>query len=255
MSLELIRPGTNFSFIGYRYYAFAFSGLMILVSILSIAFHGGLNLGVDFQGGLLIQARFSDPAVTPDSVWETFAASPFAVSSVQDFGQSGDTEYLINLNATGDAPDGDLSLLASAVLNERYGADKVEIRRQEMVGPKVGADLRQKALYAIFYAILIIIIYISGRFEKRWGTPLLFCAILLGVIYLVSLFAVGVGALIITALIVTVITCYFMKFSFALGGILALLHDIIITTGAFSLMGKEITLSFVAAVLTIIGYS
>jgi preprotein translocase subunit SecF len=83
----------------------------------------------------------------------------------------------------------------------------------------------------------------------------LFAAILLGIVNLVGLFKVGVGSLIITALMVTIITCYFMRFSFALGGIIALLHDIIITVGIFSLLNKEITISFVAAILTIIGYS
>jgi preprotein translocase subunit SecF len=135
------------------------------------------------------------------------------------------------------------------------GKTNVNVRREEMVGPKVGQDLRQKALYAIFYSLLIIIIYISGRFEKKWFISAAFVAILLGVIYLVSLFGVGVGTLIITAVIVTLVTCYFLKFTFALGGILALIHDVIITTGVFSILDKEITLSFVAAILTIIGYS
>jgi preprotein translocase subunit SecF len=143
-----------------------------------------------------------------------------------------------------------MSLLTGAL-----GAENVELRREEMVGPKVGGDLRQKALYAIYYSILMIIIYISGRFEQKWGLSALFMAILIGAVNLVSLFGVGVGALIVIAVIVTLITCYVLKFSYALGSILALIHDVIITTGIFSILNKEITLSFVAAILTIIGYS
>ncbi|MDR1313588.1 MAG: protein translocase subunit SecF [Deltaproteobacteria bacterium] len=255
MTVELIKPGVNVNFIGNRKWAFLFSGLMILVSIVSIIAHKGLNLGVDFQGGSLIQARFADPSATPDAVREALSGAGFNVSSVQDYGQGGENEYLINVQNDEGSGDAGLSGRAVSALNAAFGADKVEVRRQEMVGPKVGADLRQKALYAVYYSVLIIIIYITGRFEKRWGTALMFAAILLGAVYLVSLFKVGVGALIITSLMVTCVTCYFMRFTFALGGILALMHDVVITTGAFSLLEKEITLSFVAAVLTIIGYS
>ncbi|MDR1041945.1 MAG: protein translocase subunit SecF [Deltaproteobacteria bacterium] len=253
--MEFIKPGVNFDFIGNRRWAFLFSGTMILISIISIIAHKGLNLGVDFQGGSLIQARFASPAPAPNDVREALDAAGFSVSGVQDYGQGGETEYLINVQNDQGSGDTELSARAVKAMESAFGAQNIEIRRQEMVGPKVGADLRQKALYAVYYSVLIIIIYITGRFEKRWGTALLFAAILLGAIYIVSLFGVGVGTLIVTALIVTCVTCYFMRFTFALGGILALMHDVIITTGVFSLLNKEITLSFVAAILTIIGYS
>ncbi|MDR1081280.1 MAG: protein translocase subunit SecF [Deltaproteobacteria bacterium] len=255
MTVELIKPGVNVDFIGNRKWAFLFSGAMILISVISIIAHKGLNLGVDFQGGSLIQARFAEDSATPYAVREALAEAGFNVSSVQYYGEGGEREYLINVQNSEGSGDTGLSGRVVDALSAAFGADGVEIRRQEMVGPKVGADLRQKALYAVYYSVLIIIIYITGRFEKRWGTAVLFASILIGAIYLVSLFGVGVGTLIITSLIVTCITCYFMRFTFALGGILALMHDVIITTGAFSLLDKEITLSFVAAILTIIGYS
>jgi preprotein translocase subunit SecF len=256
MSLELIKPNINLNFIGNRRYAFVLSGVLIFISLMSIILHKGLNLGVDFRGGFLIQARFTDSSITQDSLRDVFTQGGFVVSSIQDFGLSTEgIEYLINLQNLPDETTQNISQKASALLSENFGADKVEMRRQEMVGPKVGEDLKQKALYAVYYSILIIIIYISGRFEQKWGTPFIFAAILLGVVNLVSLFNVGVGYLIITALIVTIIACYYLRFSYALGGILALIHDIIITTGIFSLLNKEITLSFVAAILTIIGYS
>ncbi|MDR1677707.1 MAG: protein translocase subunit SecF [Deltaproteobacteria bacterium] len=253
MSFELIKPNSNYNFIGNRYKAFVLSGLLILISIVSMIYHKGLNLGVDFKGGLLLQFRLDeDPGA--EKLRELFASEGFVTSSLQKFGDLGN-EYLVNINSGPALEEQTLSQAAISVLESSLGQDKVEIRREEMVGPKVGQDLRQKALYAIYYSILIIIIYISGRFEQKWGTSALFVAILLGVIYIAGLFGVGVGSLILVALIVTLITCYVLKFSFALGGIIALIHDVIITTGIFSLMNKEITLSFVAAILTIIGYS
>jgi preprotein translocase subunit SecF len=253
MSIELIKPNSNFNFIGNRHKAFALSAALILISIASLVYHRGLNLGVDFRGGLLLQFRLDqDPGA--EELRRLFSEAGFAVSSLQGFGDDGD-EYLANLSAGPAAEGQNLSKAAVALLEGGLGQNKVEVRREEMVGPKVGQDLQQKALYAIYYSILIIIIYISGRFEKKWGTSALFVGILLGVIYLVGLLGVGVGHLIVVALIVTLITCYYLKFSFALGGIIALIHDVIITVGLFSLLDKEITLSFVAAVLTIIGYS
>ncbi|MDR2339802.1 MAG: protein translocase subunit SecF [Deltaproteobacteria bacterium] len=255
MPIEIIKPNSDYNFIGNRRYAFILSGILILASVLSVVIHGGLNLGVDFRGGLLVQVRFQGQAVDPERVRATLLDAGLNVSSVQDFGNSGGNEYLIQLQNIEGSGDESLVVNVNQALLKGFGEGGYEVRRQEMVGPKVGADLRQKALYAIYYAILMIIIYITGRFQQRWFQAIIFAGVLLGVVNLVGLFGVGVGALIITAIAVTVVFLYFMRFSFALGGIIALLHDVVITTGIFSIMGKEITLSFVAAVLTIIGYS
>jgi preprotein translocase subunit SecF len=101
----------------------------------------------------------------------------------------------------------------------------------------------------------MMVIYISGRFEQKWGSAAVFVGALLGVIYLASLFGVSMVYLIGLALLVTLALCYVLKFEYALGAILALLHDVIVTVGLFALLDKEITLSFVAAILTIVGYS
>ncbi|MDR1607001.1 MAG: protein translocase subunit SecF [Deltaproteobacteria bacterium] len=252
MSLEIVKPGVNINFVGNRHFAFALSGLFILASIISVIWNQGLNLGVDFRGGLNIQVLLTDPKLGADDLRAALTEGGLTISSIQDFG-AGQNEYLVNIQPEGDSQG--LAKKANTVLIETFGADKAQLRRQEMVGPKVGDDLRQKALYAIYYSILMIIIYISGRFEQKWGTSAIFMAILIGVVYLVSLFGVGVGTLIIIALIVTLITCYCLKFSYALGSIIALIHDVVITTGLFSMLNKEITLTFVAAILTIIGYS
>jgi preprotein translocase subunit SecF len=252
MSLEIVKPGVNINFVGNRNYAFVVSGLLILASVISIAWNQGLNLGVDFRGGLNLQVLLADQSVQAEELRRILSEGGLEISSLQDFGEE-KREYLINVRP--DAEGQNLSKKAMGLLTGALGAENVELRREEMVGPKVGGDLRQKALYAIYYSILMIIIYISGRFEQKWGLSALFMAILIGVVYLVSLFGVGVGTLIVIALIVTLITCYVMRFSYALGSILALIHDVVITTGIFSILNKEITLTFVAAILTIIGYS
>jgi preprotein translocase subunit SecF len=251
MSLEIVKPGVNFNFVGNRYYAFVFSGILILASVISVIWHQGLNLGVDFRGGLNIQILVNDPLVNADSLRTILDDGGIDVSSLQNFGE-GQNEYLINIRTQEEGLA--VSHQAVNLLTSALG-DKIEVRREEMVGPKVGGDLRQKALYAIYYSILMIIIYISGRFEQKWGTSALFMAILIGIVYIMSLLGVGVGTLLIIAIMVTIVTCYAMKFSYALGSILALIHDVVITAGVFSLLNKEITLSFVAAILTIIGYS
>ena len=259
MTFELIKPGININFIGRRHIAFAISGLLILICLGSIAFKG-LQMGIDFAGGLLVQARFSQ-SVDPDQIREALAKADLPAPSIQGFGEAGDNEYLINLQADESDMESDvatetsLSQKVSDSLTAHFGAGQVEIRRVEMVGPKVGADLRQKAMSALYYSILMILIYISGRFEHKWGTSAVLVGALLAAVYLASLIGISMIYLIILAVVVTVILCYALKFEYALGAILALLHDVIVTVGVFSLLDKEITLSFVAAILTIAGYS
>jgi preprotein translocase subunit SecF len=130
-----------------------------------------------------------------------------------------------------------------------------EIRRLEMVGPQVGKDLQEKALFAIFYSLLFIAIYISGRFELKWVVSGVMTAALTGAVYLFSLFQVSVAFLIAAALVVTLLLFWTLNLRYAMGAIVALIHDIIITVGVFSLMEKEFSLPIIAALLTIIGYS
>ena len=131
----------------------------------------------------------------------------------------------------------------------------VDIRRVEMVGPQVGKDLREKALFAMFYALLFIAIYISGRFELKWILSIVMAGALMGAVYLLSIFNVSVPYLIAAALMVTLFLFWFLELKYAMGAIVALIHDVTITVGIFSLFGKEFTLPIIAALLTIIGYS
>lgn len=259
MSFEIIKPGIHIDFMGHRYLCMGISGLIILVCLGSLLFKG-LVMGIDFAGGILVQARFSE-AVEPDQIRQALAEANLPMPSVQSFGEAGDNEYLLNLQvdeeAEGDVSHGGTTLNQQVTdsLVAHFGADKVEIRKVEMVGPKVGQDLRQKAMSALYYSLLMILIYISGRFEQKWGTSAVMVAGLLLALYLLSLAGISMVYLIIIALAITLALCFVLRFEYALGAILALLHDSIITVGVFSLLDKEITLSFVAAVLTIVGYS
>ena len=250
--MEFIRPGTRFNFVGLRKYAVVVSGILILVSIVVLIIHGGPNLGVDFKGGTLVQVRV--PAqVGAGELREGLESIGLEGVEVQRFGEPGESEYIIRV----DVAETGLERLSDQIkegLQGRFGSDTVEIRRVEMVGPKAGKELTDKALFALFFAILFIAVYISGRFEMKW-MPSALMAISIGIPSYLLKDVVGLSYLIFLVVIITLGLCTVLRFRFALGAVAALIHDVIITVGAFSLTGKEFTLPIIAALLTIIGYS
>jgi len=250
--MQFIKSGTNIDFVGKRKFAYGLSLAMILISIASLVLHGGPRFGIDFVGGTLIQVKFQK-AVQIKDIKSGLDAIAIGNSSVQYFGERGDNEYLIRTDLTAASGDNFSDRVRNA-LTEAAGAP-AEIRRLEMVGPQVGKDLRQKALFAIFYALLFIAIYISGRFEFKWILTGIMAAAIMGAVYFLSLFDVSIPILIIVALLVTLFFFWLFNLKYAMGAIAALLHDVIITVGIFSITGKEFTLPIIAALLTIIGYS
>jgi preprotein translocase subunit SecF len=249
--MEIIRPGTNIDFIGKRYIAYVLSGLILAVTIVMLIWRG-LNFGVDFTGGLLIQVKF-DQKRTPDEIRKALQPVQLEGSIIQEYGEGDQVEYLIHTTKT----DIDLQVLREKLeqaLTIEFGKN-VEIRRVEMVGPKVGKDLRQKALFAIYYTLLLLAIYISGRFEAKWLMSVIMAGALAMVVVIASGFGVSVIGLIVIALIVTLGLCCFLKLKYAFGAIVSLIHDVMITVGAFVLTDREFSLSVVAAILTIVGYS
>ena len=164
-TMEFIKPGTHIDFIGRRKIAFAVSGMFIIATIILLIWRDGPNFGVDFSGGVLVQVKL-DQKHTPTEIKSALAAIHLEDSIIQEFGEEGQHEYLIRVRETNIELAGLNDKIKNALTSE-FGQG-VEIRRVEMVGPKVGEDLRQKALFAIFYAILFIAIYISGRFELKW---------------------------------------------------------------------------------------
>ena len=204
--MEFIKSGTKIDFMGKRRGAFIISAVLIIAGIVSLIVHGGPNYGIDFAGGTVIQIRFSQP-VSPSEIRESLKDAALG-GTIQRFGAEGIGEYLIRMQTTSSDLEG-LSAQINDALAERFGEGTFEIRRTEMVGPKVGKDLRKKGLQAIIAALIGILIYISIRFKLR----------------------------------------------FAVGAVVALAHDVLITIGVFSLADKEFSLPVLAALLTIVGYS
>lgn len=250
--MQFIKPDININFIGRRKLAFVFSIIMLAVSIGSLILHGGPRLGIDFQGGTLIQIKFVGP-VGIDAIKAGLGRVGLGKSSVQQFGEQQDNEYLIRTESSVATTEGFTSDVKQALDNET--GSEAEIRRVEMVGPQVGQDLREKALFAMFYALLFITIYISGRFELKWLLSGVVAVALIGAVYVFTLFNVSIPVLIVAALIVTLILFWFLELKYAMGAIVALIHDVTITVGLFSIFDKEFTLAIIAALLTIIGYS
>jgi len=204
--MELIPPNTHIDFIGKKKYTIWISAVAILISFGSIFLHGGLRYGVDFAGGLLIQIRFSKP-VSISEIRNTMEAMGSKEANVQNFG--GENEFLIRVEKTSEDVE-EVSKKIQASLQERFKDNAFEIRRVEAVGPKVGKDLKTKALWAVGLSLVAILIYVAWRFKQV---------------------------------------------SYGLGGIVALFHDVIVTYGAISIFNLEYSLSLLAVILTIIGFS
>lgn len=203
--MELIRPNTNIDFVGRAKIAIMASLVIIVIGIASLVFKGGPAYGIDFAGGTLVQIKFSGNTSAAD-LRSALDELDLRGLSIQQFGDHAN-EYLVRVQ------EGEnLATLAGQIQNtleKRYGAGQLEIRRTEMVGPQVGKDLREKGVQAIIFSIIGMLIYVSFRFQFRFG----------------------------------------------LGAVVALVHDVLITLTAFSLLNLEIDLTIIAAFLTIVGYS
>ena len=204
---EIIKPGTKFDFMRRKGIALLFSGIVMLIGIISLILHGGPNYGIDFAGGTLVQVKFSQP-VAIDAIRGAMQEGGLEGSSVQGFEAEGKGEYLIRLQM-GSSDLAGLSTTIKEALTKRFDEKEFEIRRVEMVGPKVGKDLRTKGIMATIFAMIGMLIYISFRFDFR----------------------------------------------FAVGAVIAVFHDVIVTIGVLSLFGIEFSILILAALLTIVGYS
>ena len=249
---------THINFTGAKKIAFCVSIALIVVSILSLVIHKGPRYGVDFSGGSALQIKF-EGSVDIAAIKKGLKPAGLAGASVQQFGNKDDNEFQIRTNQAF-MTDSNFAPMIKRVLGDSTGV-VVRDLSLDMVGPQVSKDLRQSALLAMFYALLFIIIYISGRFELKWGISGAMAAILGGAIYgmsqlqSIAFVSSGMPFLIMFALILSIFLCWYLKLKFAMGAIIALVHDITITVGIFSLLNIEFTLPIIAALLTIIGYS
>ena len=186
----------------YKLFTLISSGLAI-ISILLLIFKG-LNFGIDFKGGTLIELRAIDKQINISSLRSSFSKMNLGDVAIKNFGE--DYDFLIKFEKKG--PEKNLIQNIKKDLNASIGSG-YEIRRVENVGPKVSAELLKGGLIAIAVSLGAMLFYIWIRFEWQ----------------------------------------------FSIGAILALFHDVLITMGIFSLIGLEVNLSIVAAILTIVGYS
>ena len=207
MNFRLVADNTNVPFLSFRKIAYAVSGALALLTIVLLPTKG-LNFGIDFKGGTMIEARMPGDAADLATMRSTLNGLDLGEVALQEFGSP--TDVLIRV----EQQDGDQKAQQAAVdqvkqsLAQTFGED-ISYRRVEFVGPKVSTELFWAGAEAVLFALLAILAYIWFRFEWQ----------------------------------------------FAVGSIVALVHDVMLTLGIFSLLGLEFNLATVAALLTIVGYS
>ena len=163
--MKILSSDTHFDFMGKIKTAMTISGLVILVGLGSVALSGGLKYGIDFAGGTLIQLQFKT-APDIEVIRDGLKTIALGESTIQEFGSKRD--ILIRVQRSEEK----LEAVGSKVRNSlsgKFNKDDITIARVEMVGPKVGRDLREKALLSILYAVIGIVMYISWRFELQYA--------------------------------------------------------------------------------------
>ena len=194
----------DIQFINY-FRIFNFVSLILIIISIGSIFYKGLNFGVDFKGGTLIELRVENTEIGIGDVRQSFIKMNLGDVNVKNFGEKKD--YLIKFEKTDKNKENFIENI-KIELSKDIG-NNFSFRRVENVGPKVSGELLRSGLIAIVLSLSAMLIYIWIRFEWQ----------------------------------------------FSLGAIIALIHDVIITIGFFSILEFEINLSIVAAVLTIVGYS
>jgi preprotein translocase subunit SecF len=251
------KKGFYFDFIGNRNIAFVISIVTIVLGIGSVIVKGGFDLGIEFAGGTLIEIRFSElPGV--DVIRSAVESAGFKNAVIQRVAD--EQTVLIRIpNPEPGAGQGegdigqDQGKKITAALQSAFGGESLkDVLRVEQVGPQVGGELRRSAQLSLLFAIAGMVLYISWRFESKFALPIF----LIGVAAIVlSSWSTAISVIIVLALVVLLIACIVFKYHFALAAIVALIHDVFVTVGALSLTRREMTLTVVAAILTIIGYS
>lgn len=160
---ELVPAGTRFDFVGMRPYAIVISGVLVLAAVALWVVRGGPNYGIDFVGGTMVHLRFRDGGGAA-KVRDLLGAAGYADAELQDLG-GGQHEFLVRL-AGGGTGGGDVAKEVVAALARESGPEAFEVLRSEMVGPKVGKQLRRKAILAVLASTLMMGIYLAVRFRS-----------------------------------------------------------------------------------------
>ncbi len=180
--LRIVPAETAINFIGRRLIAFAFSAALILGS-LGLAFGSGLNLGIDFLGGILLEVKTDGPADVA-KLRSDLGALGLGEVSLQEFGSPDVVLIRVQRQEGGD----EAQQAAIKTIRGALGEHVVEYRRTETVGPTVGAELKEAAMWAIGSAILAILVYIWFRFEWQFGIAAII-ALIHDVLTTIGLFA------------------------------------------------------------------
>ena len=200
----------NINFTGTHKFAYIFSGILLVLSLLEITVNG-LNYGIDFKGGLEFVMEFDQPVQVKDvrsSLTEPLGVAP----EVKKFGSNRD----ILVRADIDRDINEVQNIFLSTFHETFPNNPVKIIKTDVVGPRFAEDLKWGALKAIIFSLVLIFIYILARF-KNW--------------------------------------------TYSLGAVVALFHDVIITLGLFTILSDimpfnmQIDQAIIAAFLTIVGYS
>lgn len=206
----------NFNILRLRRGAFIGSILVILIGLGSTITKGGYNLGIDFSGGTLLELHFN-PSVPVGDIRKSLSNVELddqfvdlRQSEIKEFGTPNDILIRVEEEAKGTQMADAIKTVLKSQFGENIGDETQWLRRQEAVGPKIGAELKWDAIKAILLSLILIVLYIWWRFKQ---------------------------------------------IQFGIAAVVALLHDVLITLGVFSLTNKEISLGIVASLLTIVGYS
>ncbi len=201
--LRIVPDDTKFDFMRFRRISFPLSALMSILAI-TLYFTHGLNFGIDFKGGMLIEVQSKVGDADLAKMRSTLGGLGLGEVQLQQFGPPNDV--LIRI---GEQPGGDEA--QQAAVNKVRGAlgNEVEYRRVEVVGPRVSGELLSYGVIGLMLAILCILVYLWFRFEWQ----------------------------------------------FALGAMIANVHDLVLTVGFMSITGVDFDLTSIAALLTILGYS
>jgi preprotein translocase subunit SecF len=253
---------TTFDFVGNRNIAFLISIVVIVVGLGSIVANGGLHWGIDFVGGTLIEVEFREvPSI--DTIRSALQTIDKGNALIQHVGDG----YIVLIRLQNPTSSGNLSQDASVpdvsediprLLEATFGQGRFEVLRFEEVGPQIGIELQESAELAILFTFAGLVFYISWRFESKFALP----------VALIAVVTIGLSSwdalpaqewmlpiLIVVATIAVLGVCVAFEYPFAFAAIVALIHDVLVTVGSLSLTDREITLTVVAALLTIIGYS
>ena len=214
--MQIIKD-SKIDFMNKSRFTILLSGALILAGIFSLIINNGPKLSIDFKGGTLVAVQYTKPININDlrsqlkNVNINGQSFDFSTSEIKHFGDNSNVSVRIaNLENEPEKFSQNFIDILKDIYPDALPENKDDfILSIDKVSPKVGSELSGKAIMAIIYAITLILIYISFRFE----------------------------------------------FTYAIGAIAAIAHDVIITLGVFSILGYEISLSIIAAFLTIVGYS